>query len=56
VVRLRGLRLVAAMLVVIGLLLIVTGGDHTIARGMLVAGLLYAVLYLVIERRGRGRY
>jgi hypothetical protein len=52
----RGLRLVAATLVATGVLLIATGGDQTIARGMLLAGLLYAGLHLVIEWRNRRRY
>jgi hypothetical protein len=53
--RLRGLRFVAATCVAIGVFLIATGGDQTIARGMFLAGLFYAVLHLVIEWRNRPR-
>ena len=52
---LRGLLIVAAVLVAIGVYLVVTGGDQQRARGMLLGGLAYAVLYLVIQRRSRGR-
>ena len=53
--RLRGLWFVAAVLVAVGVYLIATGGDQDIARGVLIGGLVYAVLHLAIERRKRGR-
>ena len=53
--RIRGLRLVAAVLVAVGVYVIATGGEQNIARGMLIGGLAYAVLHLVIERQKRGR-
>lgn len=49
VVRLRGLRFVAAVLISAGVYLIATGGDQNIARGMLVAGILYAIVALRIK-------
>ena len=53
--RLRGLWFVAAVLVAAGVYLIATGGDQNIARGMLIGGILYAVLHLVLERAKRRR-
>jgi hypothetical protein len=52
----RGLRLVAAALVSAGVFLIASGGSQDIARGALIAGLFYAVMYLVIEWLGRRRH
>jgi hypothetical protein len=54
--RIRGLRLVAAALVSAGVFLIASGGSQDIARGVLIAGLFYAVLHLVIEWWNRRRY
>jgi hypothetical protein len=53
--RLRGFRIVAASLVTAGVILIAAGGDQDMARGTLVAGLLCAALYLVIEWYNRRR-
>ena len=47
--QIRGLRLVAAVLVAAGVYLIATGGDQNIARGMLIGGIVYAVMALRIE-------
>ena len=55
VMRIRGLHFVAAVLVAAGVFLIATDGDQGMARGVLVAGLLYAVTDLVIEWRNRQR-
>jgi multisubunit Na+/H+ antiporter MnhC subunit len=49
--RSRGLRFVAAVLVAAGVFLILSGGNQELARGLLIAGLLYAVMFLVIGRR-----
>ncbi len=52
--RIRGLRLVAATLVGAGLFLLATGGSVDFARGLLIGGLLYALLHVVLEWwRGR---
>jgi hypothetical protein len=53
--RPRGLLFVAAGLVVAGVILLFTGGNQDLARGVLVAGLSYAVADLVIEWRNRRR-
>ena len=55
VMRLVVMRLVALALVGGGVFLIVMGGDQTIVRGMLLAGLFYASLSLLLERRTRRR-
>jgi drug/metabolite transporter (DMT)-like permease len=47
------MRLVAALLVAAGVYLLFTGGDQSIARSMLLGGLVYAVASIVLERRGR---
>ena len=43
----------AAGCVAAGVSLVLTGGDQTIARGLLLAGLLYGVLTLIADRRER---
>jgi hypothetical protein len=50
--RLRG---VAAALVAVGVVLLVTGGDPSTARIFLVGGLLYAVLVVIGDWRERRR-
>jgi hypothetical protein len=53
--RIRGLRFVAASLVAAGVILLFTVGNQDLARGVLIAGLSYAVADLVIEWRNRRR-
>jgi drug/metabolite transporter (DMT)-like permease len=49
----RRMRLVAAVLVAAGVYLIFAGGDQSVARGMLLGGLVYAIVSIVLERCGR---
>ena len=49
----RGLVFLAIVAVLAGATIVVTGGDQTIARALLVNGMLSAIAYLVIERRER---
>ena len=53
--RRRRLRGVAAMLVALGVVLLITGGDPATARIFLVGGLLYAVLVVIGDWRERKR-
>jgi hypothetical protein len=47
--------LVAAVVVSTGVWLIVIGGDRSIARSLLIVGLVYALASIVLERRERRR-
>jgi len=44
---------VAGVLVATGIYLILAGGDQTLARGLLLAGIGYAIVFLVLDRRER---
>jgi drug/metabolite transporter (DMT)-like permease len=51
--RTRLWRGLAAGCVAAGVYLVLSGGDQTLARGLLWAGLLYGVLTLIADRRER---
>ena len=49
----RRLRGAAAVLVVLGVVLILAGGDRDAAQSLLIGGLAYAVVSVILERRSR---